>query len=128
MKTSARPQFAAIPLGAPRDFDKLASAAKTFAEKENIPTTSFPQVVKSEGKGGTAVTVPTATPSAPATEPVAPTFRRFTVEIPTYLYEDIKTRISKKDQTKKSVVLNAFHKAGFYVAAEDLVEDGRRAK
>ena len=126
MKAPARPQFAAIPLGPPRDIDKLASAAKSFAEEENIPTPSFPHVVRAEGQGATVT--PSATASAPTAEAVAPTFRRFTVEIPTYLYEDIKTRISKKDQTKKSVVLNAFHKAGFYVAAEDLVEDGRRAK
>jgi len=127
MKATARPQFGAIPLGPPRDFDKLASAAKSFAEDENIPTPSFPHVVKTAGQGATAQP-PSADAPVTAPEPVTPSYRRFTVEIPTYLYEDIKTRISKKDQTKKSVVLNAFHKAGFYVAAEDLVEDGRRAK
>ena len=55
-------------------------------------------------------------------------FERFTVEVPGYLADDIRKRISTRKQTKKSVVLNAFNDAGFYVAAEDLVEDGRRGK
>jgi hypothetical protein len=50
------------------------------------------------------------------------------VEVPGYLYEDIQQRIGTKKQTKKSIVLNAFAAAGFYVAPEDLIEDGRRGK
>jgi hypothetical protein len=54
--------------------------------------------------------------------------RLMVVELPTYLADDIRKRISTKKQTKKSLVLNTFKQAGFYVAAEDLIEDGRRGK
>jgi hypothetical protein len=126
MKAPARPQFGAIPLGPPARYRQAGERRESFAEDDNIPIPSFPRVVKAEGQGAAAA--PAATAAASPAQTAAPAFRRFTVENRSYLYEDIKTRISKKDQTKKSVVLNAFHKAGFYVAAEDLVEDGRRAK
>jgi hypothetical protein len=123
MNSPARPNFAAIPLGqgAPKkDIDQLASAAKTYSQRANIPVLTHPHEAKPSGEGSGMVAAPAAVPSK--------AFERFTVEIPGYLYDDICKRISTTKQTKKSVVLNAFHKAGFYVASEDLVEDGRRGK
>jgi hypothetical protein len=125
MNAPARPNFGAIPLGplaSKKDIDKLASAAKTYAQRDNIPMLTHPNEVKPAGEGSTARAE--AQPASTSSK----TFERFTVEVPGYLYDDICKRISTTKQTKKSVVLNAFHKAGFYVAAEDLVEDGRRGK
>jgi hypothetical protein len=123
MNAPARPTFKAMkphqPVAAPVDFDKLASQATTFAEKENIPRQVHPRpLTATTGQGANAA----------ATKADIKTVERFTVEIPTYLYEDIKQRLAAKKQTKKSLVLNAFHAAGYYVAPEDLVEDGRRGK
>lgn len=122
MNAPARPSFQPIPLGPQKkDIDQLASAAKAYSVKENIPAQVHPRPVQSEGQG------------APATEPVVEVlskkrFERFTVELPVYLYDDIVKRIGTKKQTKKSIVLNAFKDAGYYVADEDLIEDGRRGK
>jgi hypothetical protein len=127
MNAPARPTFGAIPLGPmtqPKDIDKMASAAKSYAVKDNIPILAHPRPVKLAGEGASApASAPTAVPAADA-----PPYQRFTVELPNYLYEDIVKRIGTSKQTKKSIVLNAFHAAGFYVAAEDLITDGRRGK
>jgi hypothetical protein len=122
MNAPARPAFKPLTAAAPLDIDKLASQATSFAEKDGIPKQVFPRAVRPEGQG--------ATGPAPAevAAPIAKSIERFTVEVPSYLYEDIQKRIGIRKQTKKSIVLNAFAAAGFYVAPEDLVEDGRRGK
>jgi hypothetical protein len=93
-------------------------------EADGIPRQVFPRAVKSEEQGATS----SSTAASEASVPIAKTIERFTVEVPGYLYEDIQKRIGTKKQTKKSIVLNAFAAAGFYVAPEDLIEDGRRGK
>ena len=122
MNTSARPAFQPMALAArKKDIDQLASAATSYAE-ENIPAQVHPRPVQPAGQGAPD----SATDPASIADPVALRFERFTVVIPTYLAEDIRKRLSTKKQTKKSLLLNAFKDAGFYVAAEDLIEDGRR--
>jgi hypothetical protein len=124
MNAPARPTFQSIPLGAKKkDIDQLASAATTYAVKDNIPVQVHPRPVQPAGQGAPAASEPVVKLARAEKR-----FERFTVEIPTYLYDDILKRIGSKKQTKKSIVLNAFKDAGFYVAAEDLIEDGRRGK
>ena len=125
MTATPRPSFKPLTDLDDAEIDRLTSGATAFAEGENIPKTTFPRAVKAAGQGASSPAPTTGTEKIAAE---AKPFERFTVEIPTYLYEDIRKRISTKKQTKKSVVLNAFHAAGFYVAAEDLIEDGRRGK
>src|ERR1700733_149406 len=122
MSAPARPIYKGLATtAAPLDIDKLASQATSFAEKDGIPRQVFPRLVKPEGQGAMPAVADTAVPPARAIE-------RFTVEVPSYLYEDIRKRIGTRKQTKKSIVLHAFAAAGFYVAPEDLIEDGRRGK
>ena len=122
MNAPARPTFQSIPLGAKKkDIDQLASAATSYAVKENIPVHVHPRPVQPAGQGEAADPVVKLAPAQGR-------FERFTVELPTYLADDIRQRLSTKKQTKKSIVLNAFKDAGYYVAAEDLIEDGRRGK
>jgi len=125
MNAPARPNFQSIPLGTKKkDIDQLASEATSYAVKNNIPLQVHPRPVQPAGQGQAPLTDVTVEKNSAPPKP----FERFTVEVPSYLADDIRKRISTKKQTKKSVVLNAFNDAGFYVAAEDLVEDGRRGK
>jgi hypothetical protein len=124
MNAPARPAFQPMGLTArKKDIDQLASAATSYAVKENIPAQVHPRAVQPVGQGAAAASEPVV--KLVSTEE---RFERFTVVIPTYLAEDIRKRLSTKKQTKKSLLLNAFKDAGFYVAAEDLIEDGRRGK
>jgi hypothetical protein len=53
-------------------------------------------------------------------------FHRFTVELPDYLIDDIKTRA--KGKTMRVIVMQALDRAGFHINADDMKDDfrGRR--
>ena len=104
------------------DFNALGSTVKAFSDENNVPQQVLPKSSSQQP------TPPANSPAAPANvvtiyEPKK-TIHRLTVDIPDYLYADIRDRAKKT--TMKHVVITAFHKAGFHVATEDLIEDGRR--
>lgn len=116
--TGTRPT-APVNTAPPPDFTGIKHAVQEYAVEKDIPHQTSPRAEVSAGQ---------AAPPSRALTYHGKTWERFTVEIPTYLYEDIQKRLGAKRQTKKSVVLNAFHAAGFFVAPEDLVEDLRRER
>lgn len=95
--------------------DELLSKVTEHAKQTNTPKMVFP---------AEAATTASA-PQAP--EPVKTPYRRFTVELPLYLIDDIETRA--KGKTRRYVAMKAFKDAGLFVADEDLKEDfrGRRS-
>ena len=95
------------------DFNGIGSKVSAYSEEHNIPK----QVRSKEP-------VPASAKPALVTVVQPRRLRRLTVDIPDYVFDDIEERAKKS--TMKYVVLNAFHKAGLHVAADDLVEDGRR--
>lgn len=95
--------------------DELLNKVSEHAKQTNTPKMVFP------------VDTATAQPAPVAPEPVKTQYRRFTVELPVYLIDDIETRA--KGKTRRYVAMKAFRDAGLFVADEDLKEDfrGRRS-
>jgi hypothetical protein len=113
------------------DFNGVGSKVNSYAEQHNVPRLVHPKSATEKGPAPSPVAEPSAPPQ-PADKPSRATgsspTRRLTVDVPEYLLKDIKDRSTSKDVTVKYTVVTAFHKAGFHVAAADLIEDGRRGK
>ena len=122
-----KPAFKAI------DFGVIAAADK-FAKQNGIPEIVHPG---SEGEGVEAIESNVAPLSSSTRlrkvkaqpEPALPSpSRRLAVELPEYLVKAIADKAHVNETTNRYVVTQALQKAGFYVAPEDLKEDGRRAR
>ena len=105
------------------DFNKVGSVVKAFSAKHNVGAMSFP---REEAGEVTAVTSKDDTVTQPGGKVAATPLKRLAVELPAYLVDDIHERAL--GSTARYVVLDALKKAGFHVAAADLVQDGRRGK
>lgn len=98
------------------NFNAIGSKVKAYAQEHSVPH-----------KVSSATPARTEPPPRAALTPLPVAKKlthRLTVDIPSYLYDDIKDRA--KRTTVRFVVLSAFAEAGHHVAPEDLIEDGRR--
>ncbi len=127
--STAKPSFKTINFGA-------LDAADKFAKANNVPDIVFPDQA---GEGASrespvpAVVTPlpqvSRTRKAKIPEPAMPSpIRRLHVELPDYLVRAIGDKAHATQTTNRYVITQALQKAGFYVAAEDLKEDGRRVR
>jgi len=109
------------------DFNKVGSVVKAFSAKHNVGAMSFPREEAGEVTAATsAVPSKDDTVTQPVGKVAATPLKRLAVELPAYLVDDIHERAL--GSTARYVVLDALKKAGFHVAAADLVQDGRRGK
>ena len=99
------------------DVDAVLSIVDNVAKKTNTPRQVFP---------ADQPVVATPVAEKPA-EPPRTEFKRFTVELPAYLVDDIENRA--KGKTRRYVAMKAFKDAGFFVNDTDMKEDfrGRRS-
>jgi hypothetical protein len=128
--STPKPTFKTIDFG-------LVEAADKFAKENNVPEMIFPDA---PGQGSSPVSpFPTVATSQqqpsrqrkakPIVEPTSvSTIKRLAVELPEYLVKAIGDKAHATDTTNRYVVTQALQKAGFYVAPEDLREDGRRVR
>lgn len=76
-----------------------------------------------------ATHVPSDMPHMPATEVTTKTrMRPLNVDIPDYLWLELKIRSAQKNVCVRNLVLSALKRAGFSIADADMVEDGRRLR
>jgi hypothetical protein len=127
--STTKPTFKTINFGA-------MDAADKFAKANNVPDIVFPDQagvgVSPEPPAPAVVTSLSlaARPRKPKQpEPALPSpIRRLHVELPDYLVRAIGDKAHATQTTNRYVITQALQKAGFYVAAEDLKEDGRRVR
>lgn len=128
--SSPKPTFKSI------DFNVIAAADK-FAKDNGVGELVFPKQVDASGEGSAtrpplpAVATPAPLPRAaspkPQPDPVPLTpIKRMAVELPEYLVKAVADKAHASETTIRYVVTHALQKAGFFVAAADLKEDGRR--
>lgn len=68
-------------------------------------------------------------PHVPTTEVTAKTrMRPLNVDIPDYLWLELKIRSAQKNVCVRNLVLSALKRAGFSIADADMAEDGRRLR
>ncbi len=118
------------------DFNIIAAADK-FAKDNGVGALVFPKQADASGEGSAASQAPEpmakpATPPRavkPKTQaepaPLSP-IKRMAVELPEYLVKAVADKAHTSETTIRYVVTHALQKAGFFVAAADLKEDGRR--
>lgn len=127
--STTKPTFKTINFGA-------MDAADRFAKANNVPDIVFPDQA-GEGPSSESPVPAVVTPLPQASrprqakqpEPSLPSpIRRLHVELPDYLVRAIGDKAHATQTTNRYVITQALQKAGFYVAAEDLKEDGRRVR
>jgi hypothetical protein len=127
--STTKPTFKTINFGA-------LDAADKFAKANNVPDIVFPDQA-GEGvspklpapTGVTPLSLAARPRKAKQPEPALPSpIRRLHVELPDYLVRAIGDKAHATQTTNRYVITQALQKAGFYVAAEDLKEDGRRVR
>jgi len=128
--SSPKPNYKTI------DFNVIAAAEK-FAKDNGVGELVFPKNADESGEGSTVPQAPEpmAKPATPPravkpktqAEPAALSpIKRMAVELPEYLVKAVADKAHASDTTIRYVVTHALQKAGFFVAAADLKEDGRR--
>lgn len=97
----------------PIDFESLGRAIQEHASERAVPMQVIPKP---------------AVLAAPSTPPASP-MRKFTVELPDYVIEEIQKRAhdAKPRATTRYIVMLALQEAGIAIHPEDLRRDGRRA-
>lgn len=103
------------------------AAAKQVAKETNVPSLSYPHDEPTSGKPSPASNV-TALPAPIPTErkargPRPATVRRYSVDLPVYLIDNINEKAFKTKHTKKRVVLEALRDGGFDVKDIDIHEE-----
>lgn len=118
------------------DFNVIAAADK-FAKDNGVGELVFPKQADENGEGSAAMQAPElnakpiSSPRAvkpkplPEPAPLSP-IKRMAVELPEYLVKAVADKAHTSETTIRYVVTHALQKAGFFVAAADLKEDGRR--
>jgi len=128
--TRSKPKIRSIFEEPEADIGQMMEAVDQVADAENIGNISRP----SDNPAPLASTLPPAAPESNVT-PLAPRrvrkinpaqTSRGTVELPTYLWNDIAEKGVKEKVTKRYLVLKAFKDAGYTVHDVDLFKDGRR--
>lgn len=99
------------------------AAIAAFSKEKNVPTTTFPHSKSEPVAPVTPIPLDVVKPKPVARKTAAP-IKRFTVELPDYVHEEIAARALKT--TKKFVILRALKADGFRIKDADLIEDGRR--
>jgi hypothetical protein len=107
----------------PIDFDIAERVTETFAKQRNIPAMAFPAQSTGEGQGTTR---PVESPKA-FNEP-APRVetRRMSLDLPVYVFEDIRQRALDGNCSARYVILKALRSAGIHIKEDDMAVDGRR--
>lgn len=101
----------------PVDLDEVDSKLAATASRKGIPTLQQ-----------TESTVETSPAPKPETkQPVAPR-KTLTVQVPDYLWIELKTEAARQMVSVRHLVLSTLQKSGFEIRDEDLVEDGRRLR
>lgn len=73
--------------------------------------------------------VPSDRPQVPAAEVTTKTrMRPLNVDIPDYLWLELKIRSAHKNVCVRNLILSALKRAGFTIADADMVKDGRRLR
>lgn len=114
---NTKPAFKAFNFDAAKkmpDVDVLTKTVEKVAQATNTPKLVYP----SDTAKSAAERVPEVAPVEPQTK-----FKRFTVELPLYLIDDIDTRARGK--TRRYIAMKALKDAGFFVDEKDLKEDFR---
>jgi hypothetical protein len=119
MSDKALPFFRSI--GAPLDVDD--AALDRINTQLGVPKLTKPVAnTKPQPKAKSA-------PSAPvAVNEVRATLEKLTIEVPVYLADAMKRQALDRRTSVRHVVMLALKKAGFEIAACDLVPDGRRTR
>lgn len=126
----SKPKFRSVFEEPETDIGQMMDAVDQVADAEDIGNIARP----SDGPAPLARTKHTAvlesnvtplTPRRARKVNPAPTSRG-TVELPTYLWDDLAEKGAKEKVTKRYLVLKAFKDAGYTVHDVDLFKDGRR--
>lgn len=107
---------------APIDFDAATRAVEKFSADRKIPSMVYPA---EKGRGETEAVTP---PVALAVPPRRKTIQRIPVEMPDYVFDEIKRRALASRCSARHVILKALRSAGIHIADEDMPEDGRRCR
>lgn len=106
----------------------VVTAVDEFARDKGVPEMVFPKQEKEQAAASTKQPpVPVVAVKSPPKPAAAPS-KRLAVELPEYLVRAVADKAHATDSTIRYVVTQALQKAGFYVAPEDLSEDGRRGR
>lgn len=133
MNAPAKPQTKRMGLGIPPEIQKTMDAVKEVAAATNIPTHHFPsnRPVVHQPAAEAATTSPSnVQPFQPVTPhqerkargPKPAPVRRYSVDLPVYLIDEISEKAYRKKCKKRTLFLNAFKDAGFTVKDIDLRE------
>jgi|GEM_PF-5757408 len=117
------------------DIDAQLAAAKEVAKSSNIPTHTYPKDEAAPAqpiaasKTGNVTMLPTQ-PSASerkARGPKPASVRRYSVDLPLYVIDEIHHRAFKQKKTKKQVILEALNAGGLEVKDIDVHAEARDA-
>ncbi len=125
-------QFRSILNPAEPDITEIMNAVNTATHEHDIPSLVRPSDANAkspttEGDDAPADSnvTPLTTRRAKKVNP-APTQKK-TMELPTYLWDELRLISAKEKKAQRYLVLKAFKDAGYNVHDVDLFEDGRRA-
>lgn len=126
MSDKPLPSFRSI--AAPLDVDD--AALDDINARLGVPTLTKPQSgeVPSRKLYRFKVDKEEAEAAAPGMAPARAPLEKLTIEVPAYLSDALKRSALETRTTVRHVVMSALKAAGFEVAADDLVPDGRRTR
>lgn len=117
---SEKPSLSFRSIGAPLDVDD--AALERINDEMGVPALTAPSIAR-ERKARPAEK---AEPSAAKPLMRAP-LEKLTIEVPSYLADDLKRAALDQRVSVRHLVLLALLKSGFDIAAADMVPDGRRS-
>lgn len=137
MSSNAAPQDApkTLPLGRAKreEVAKVIAAARDVAAKTNTPTNVYPQSKQVVQPTPAPETVTTIEAPLPVTEkkargPRPAPVRRYSVDLPLYVINDIHQQAYKRGVTKKRIFLEILQAGGLEVKDIDIKESGEVLK
>jgi hypothetical protein len=120
MKTD-RPPF--MPLDPDLDDQKLESLAR----EKGVGTFSKPPAQGEQGPRTTARPLPLPEPPPAGATPRA-RMKPLNVELPDYVWTELKIRAAHRQTSVRHVIMSALIKDGIAITDADLIEDGRRMR
>jgi hypothetical protein len=126
--TRPKPKIRSIFEEPDADIGQMMDAVDQVADAENIGNIARPSDNPAPLASTSSASDSNVTPLTPRrVRKVNPAqTSRGTVELPTYLWNDIAEKTVKEKVTKRYLVLKAFKDAGYTVHDVDLFKDGRR--